>query len=186
ALGIQSRLTVPSLPPRRSLSSAPASVELRDAAGADVSGVRERADLASVVIAENASEPFDIQDRVALAGLPEPGPTYSAPRADARSSSLPVTMLAQRHQLGLRGLQWQRQRWLYAGIGVGVLLLAMVIMTLSLGGEDDSLAPAAQPPDHVAEFQPPPVPRASGAPTIEVTPAEAPSLDIVRPEELEV
>ncbi len=180
AFGIETRLAVPSLPPRRSLSSIPPVPELRDAAGADVSGVRERADIASVVIADHANEPL-VRD-----SSPDAPKGSLFDSAKAASAALPVTMLAQRKLLGLDKYPWLRNKRFYAAVGVGVLVLVAAI-SLLVGAESKHVpAAAAQPPEHVVEFKPPPQPEDTPAkPTIEVTPAE-PSIDVVRPEELEV
>ena len=184
ALEIETKLTVPSLPPRRSMSSIPPPPELRDIASADVSGVRERADLASVVIAEHANEPL------AEADAPSGSFQTSAfmETQDARTSALPVTLLAQRlpeSKHGLGALQFSRHKWLYSAVAIGLLLVIAAIAALSRGDKKHVPAPAAQPPEHVVEFEPPPAAEAPAAP-IEVKPAEPPAIDVVRPEELDV
>lgn len=181
ALGMETRLAVPSLPPRRSLSSIPPAPELRDAAGADVSGVRERADLASVVIADHANDP--ISDPDASSGHFRA--SAFAEGRDARPSHLPVTMLAQRKHMGLGALELDRHRWLYVAVAIGLFVVIAAIAVLSRGDKKHIAAPAAQPPEHVVEFKPPPATETT-APTIEVKPADPPSIDIVRPEELDV
>jgi serine/threonine-protein kinase len=180
-LDIRTRLAVPSLPPRRSMSSIPPAPELRDAAGADVSGVRERADLASVVIADHANEPISFDAELA----PSAASAATAETQELRAS-FPVTMLAQRKQLGLDALQLVRHKWLYLGLGVGLLLVVIAIMALR--GREAPRAPsaAAQPPEHVVEFQPPPGQSTPGDAKIEVTPAVPPAIDVVRPEELDM
>lgn len=170
ALGIEARLTVPSLPPRRSLPSTPP--DLKDPASADVSGIRQRADLASVVIADN--EPVVVDGS-----------------QDAHPSSFPVTMLAQRRQVGLARIgltrqDWRRHKWLYTGIGVGLVGVIVTIAMLSSGPSRHVPAAAAQPPEHVVEFQPPEKADKKEVPSIEVLPAEPPEIDVVRPEELDV
>ncbi len=188
ALGIKTKLTVPSLPPRRSMSSIPPPPDLKDAASADVSGVRERADLASVVIADHANEP--LADADAPSGSFRASPFGEA--QDARSSALPVTMLArgrsllgQRTQFGLGTLELQQHKWLYAAVAVGLLLVVAAIFALSRGDKKHVPAAAAQPPEHVVEFEPPAAAEAP-CPAIEVKPAEPPAIDVVRPEELDV
>jgi serine/threonine protein kinase len=189
ALEIESRLTVPSLPPRRSFSSIPPIPELRDASGADVSGVRERADLASVVIADNAEDPVPTTPGRASHGAD--GVAASAGTLDARPASLPVTVLAQRKQLGLGGFKLvthdlQHHKWLLAAVGVGLIIVMIALMALAGGDEKRSPAAAAQPQEHVVTVKPPPeATESSKQPSIEVTPAE-PSIDLVRPEELDV
>jgi hypothetical protein len=59
------------------------------------------------------------------------------------------------------------------------------MLALSEDAEERAPAAAAQPPDHVAEFQPAPE-KPTATPSIEVTPAEPPTIDLVRPEELDV
>src|SRR5690606_12793137 len=108
ALRIETKLTVPSLPPRRSLSSIPPPPELKDPANADVSGVRERADLASIVIADHANEP--LADADAPSGSFHASPFSET--QEARTSALPVTMLARRRgALLTRGAFWKRSFW---------------------------------------------------------------------------
>jgi serine/threonine-protein kinase len=199
AFGIGSRLTVPSLPPRRAFSSAPAGVELRDAASADVSGVRERADLASVVISDSANKPSSGDAQLRLGSLPSdlaamapaspalPGTVVPASAVtELRSSSLPVTMLAQRSQLGLSGFEWQQHRWLYAGLAAGLALVIIAIFALASGDNDSRPAGAAQPPDHLAEMEPMRAAQPATEPSIEVKPADTPAIDLVRPEELDM
>jgi len=187
ALDIETKLTVPSLPPRRSLSSIPPPPELKDAASADVSGVRERADLASIVIADHANEPL------AEADAPSGSFQTSAfmDTQEARTSALPVTLLARNSMLAQRlqqsrlgALEFSRHKWLYSAVAIGLLLVIAAIAVLSRG-EKHVPAPAAQPPEHVVEFEPPPAAEAP-APGIEVKPAEPPAIDVVRPEELDV
>jgi len=185
ALGIEARVTVPSLPPRRSLSSIPPIPELRDAAGADVSGVRERADLASIVIADDSTPP-------PAGDLPEgfSGPD-APPGADAseplNASPMPVTVLAQRDQLGLSAAAIRRHKWAYAALGVGLLVVFVTIALLMSEDRETTPAAAAQPPDHVVELEPTPeAENNKQEPAIEVTPAENPDIDLVRPEELDV
>src|SRR5690606_33917983 len=110
---------------------------------------------------------------------------------EARVSSLPVTVLAQRKQLGLGrfglgAFERRHHKWLFAAVGFG--LLAVVVAIMALAGGDDKRTPtaAAQPPEHIVTVKPPPEPdESTEKPTIEVTPAE-PSIDLVRPEELDV
>src|SRR5690606_18630400 len=182
ALGIETKLTVPSLPPRRSLSSIPPPPELKDPANADVSGVRERADLASIVIADHANEP--LADADAPSGSFHASPFSET--QEARTSAVPVTMLARRRgALLTRGAFWkrsfwgrhaqfdalefERHKWLYAAVVVGLLLAITAIFALSRGDKKQAPSAAAQPPEHVVEFEPPAAAEES-APAIEVKP----------------
>jgi len=103
-------------------------------------------------------------------------------------------MLAQRGMLAKRGvlgrheqlsaLELNQHKWLYVAVAVGLFAVILAIAILSRGDKKHIPAPAAQPPEHVVEFKPPP--SAETSPPIEVKPAESPSIDIVRPEELDV
>ncbi|HEU5073590.1 MAG TPA: hypothetical protein VFU02_05445, partial [Polyangiaceae bacterium] len=146
----------------------------------------ERADLASVVIAEHANEPLADADAASgsfrTSGFGE--------TQEARTSALPVTMLAQRSltepgPFGFKSLELDRHKWLYAAVALGLLLVIAAIFALGRGDRKQAPAAAAQPPDHVVEFEPPPAAEAP-APAIEVKPAEPPAIDVVRPEELDV
>jgi hypothetical protein len=104
---------------------------------------------------------------------------------------MPVTMLAQRgmlaqrKRLGLSALELSQHKWLYVAVAVGLFAVIAAIAVLSRGDKKHIPAPAAQPPEHVVEFKPPPAAEAT-APAIEVKPADPPSIDVVRPEELDV